>query len=275
MTSLPTSGVAVITACSAHRLDHLLNQQAFLRQRHPEVIQIVVWLDAELPPELSPAVVLHSPPGSLGFQLAAARNLGAATAISAGATLLIFLDADCLPGQDLIRRYQAAAGAHPRAVLCGPVTYLPAGFSLDTATDLSTATSPHQLRPAPAPGQTQVADYQEYALFWSLSFAVTAGTWIGIGGFDERYQGYGAEDTDFAFKFRKLQVGMYWVGGADAYHQYHPTSSPPWHNLADIVRNAGLFFDRWGEWPMLGWLKAFQEAGAVEFRDGRYQVSDV
>jgi GT2 family glycosyltransferase len=101
-------------------------------------------------------------------------------------------------------------------------------------------------------------------LFWSLSFAVTADTWLAVGGFEESYEGYGGEDTDFAFTARAAGVPLVWVGGAHAYHQYHPTSAPPWQHLDDILRNGRLFADRWGSWPMEGWLEAFAAAGAIE-----------
>ena len=49
------------------------------------------------------------------------------------------------------------------------------------------------------PGQSCEADYE---LLWSLSFALTATAWRRIGGFYDRYRGYGAEDTDFALTAR-------------------------------------------------------------------------
>lgn len=54
------------------------------------------------------------------------------------------------------------------------------------------------------------------------------------------------------------------VGGAHAYHQWHPAGSPPWRHLDDILRNGALFAERWGEWPMRGWIDSFIEGGAVE-----------
>ena len=81
--------------------------------------------------------------------------------------------------------------------------------------------------------------------------------------FDERYEGYGGEDTDFGFRLRDAGVPLVWVGGAHAYHQYHPTSVPPWQHLDDILRNGRHFAQRWGRWPMTGWLDAFERAGAI------------
>ena len=99
-------------------------------------------------------------------------------------------------------------------------------------------------------------------LFWSLSFAASAEAWRQVGGFCEDYVGYGGEDTDFAHLAWPRGLDHRWHGDARAYHQWHPVSSPPVEHLDDILRNAALFHDRWGEWPMLGWLHAFEDAGA-------------
>ncbi len=202
-----------------------------------------------------------------GLPLAAARNLGARAALDAGAQLLVFLDVDCLPGPDLVRGYAAAAAsAGSGLLLCGPVTYLqppgPPGYDLSR---LNAYDAPHPARPAPATGETVIGGRHE--LFWSLSFALDAATWDLIGGFDEAYVGYGAEDTDFAQRARAAYVGLAWVGDARAYHQYHPTQDPPLQHLDDILRNGAIFARRWGWWPMRGWLDGFERAGLIE-RDG-------
>jgi N-acetylglucosaminyl-diphospho-decaprenol L-rhamnosyltransferase len=257
-----TATTAVVTICSASRLDHVRRQQRFLASE--PVQRIVVWLDADPPPpvpavpEFAGADLVHVPPGEQGLRLAAGRNRGAERA---RADLLVFLDADCLPGPDLLSRYRAAADVEPGAPLCGPVTYLPAGVLPEHAGALPALTAPHPARPAPPAGENVPG---EHRLFWSLSFAVTARTWRTAGGFHEAYQGYGGEDTDFAFAARDAGVPLVWAGGAHAYHQHHPTSAPPWQHLDDILRNGGIFAGRWGSWPMQGWLDAFAAAGAIE-----------
>ncbi|ANI42792.1 glycosyltransferase family 2 protein [Mycolicibacterium vaccae] len=202
--------------------------------------------------------------------LAAARNAGARTALDHGAELLIFLDVDCIPSPGLIERYRSAASRrrHQDALLCGPVTYLPpagpSGYDLAT---LNRHVRPHPARPSPPDGT--VLATTEYALFWSLSFAVRRATWDRIGGFCEEYEGYGGEDTDFARCAQALDVPMRWVGGAHAFHQHHPVEDPPVRHLVDIVRNAHVYHRRWDSWPMGGWLDAFQERGLItRDRDG-------
>jgi N-acetylglucosaminyl-diphospho-decaprenol L-rhamnosyltransferase len=258
----------VISLCSDARLDHLRNQLSSVHAAAPAADRIVVWLADTPSPVLPGVTVIRVPPAEQGFRLARGRNAGAAAAIAAGADLLVFLDADCVVGPDLLDRYEAAAATHPDAVLCGPVTYLPEELPYAGITDLAAATRPHPARPAPADRETVVAEASQYKLFWSLSFALTAATWQRIGGFHDEYVGYGGEDTDFAFAMRRSGTELAWVGGAHAYHQYHPTSSPPWQHVDDILRNGRLFAERWGEWPMQGWLQQFEGAGAIEWRDG-------
>lgn len=214
------------------------------------------------------AVLLVRHPADGPLPVARARNAGATAALNAGAQLLIFLDVDCIPGASLVERYHRTAcrPTHTAALLCGPVTYLPPpgpdGYPL---AELAHRIDPHPARPAPTPGE--VIDGTDYRLFWSLSFAVTAATWQRVGGFCERYRGYGGEDTDFAQCAAAAGVPLRWVGGADAFHQFHPVSDPPVEHLEDILRNADIFHQRWGWWPMAGWLEAFTDRGLIGWDD--------
>ncbi|MCS5480355.1 glycosyltransferase family 2 protein [Corynebacterium sp. YIM 101645] len=260
------SPVTVVTLSNARRLRHVSRQAAALP---PGVRHLVIALgDADVLAEALP----DSEVLALGeFSLAGARNLGgdvAAKADPGGEGMIVFLDADCLPGPDLLDQYRLALDAHPEAVVAGPVTYLRDG---DTRTDRP---DPHPGRPNPPAGTLLFADGHDYELFWSLSFAVTTALWRSIrrifGGFDKSYTGYGAEDTDFAQHLRVRRIPLIWVGGAHAYHQWHPVSDPPWEHFHDILRNAEIFHEIWGFWPMTGWLEKFADEGALEYRDGRW-----
>jgi GT2 family glycosyltransferase len=100
-------------------------------------------------------------------------------------------------------------------------------------------------------------------LFWSLSFAITAQDWLTLDGFDEAYEGYGGEDTDFGMRLSANDGHLLWVGGAPAYHQHHEVEDPPLGHLADIVDNSNRFHARWGFFPMGGWLSAFASNGLI------------
>jgi GT2 family glycosyltransferase len=251
---------AVITIV-AGRHDHLVRQRAALDGPEHHVVVAMGEGEAEhcrrLVGDTSDVITIETQPE--GLPLARARNAGAGRALDAGAELLVFLDVDCIPAATLMERYAAAAGSTP-ALLCGPVSYLPpappAGYP---AAGLHALATPHPARPVPPDDDVQ--DGGDHALFWTLSFAVTATTWRRVGGFCEDYVGYGGEDTDFGQLAERAGVDLSWVGGAWAYHQHHPTETPPVRHLTDILRNAELFHRRWGWWPMSGWLAAFAERG--------------
>lgn len=260
-----TGATAVVTAASAARLAHVRRQQAFLDElgTDPPPVRVIAWLDEDAPPAFAGARTLHVPPGRDGLRVAAARNAAAEAALDAGAELMVFLDADCLPGPGLLPAYAGAAEATGHGLLAGPVTYLAEAERPERVIELAALTRPHPARPAPGSDRLRAGTAAEYDLFWSLSFACTPSTWREVGGFSEAYEGYGAEDTDFAWRARDRAVPLVWVGGADAYHQWHPTSSPPWQHLDAILRNGATFAARWGVWPMRGWLDAFAAEGAI------------
>ena len=258
---------AVVTI--THGRDAHLQRQRIGLALDPPALHVVVGMGEEPEPApvpgAPPVLAVSVPVPPTGLPLAAARNVGAAAAIDAGAELLVLLDVDCIPGPTLLHRYARAARATPDlSLLCGPVHYLPppppGGYPLDGLADLA---PPHPARPAPPDGQTWPED--RWSLFWSLSFAVTAGGWTGLGGFCEDYSGYGGEDTDYAVCAAAAGAGFYWVGGATAFHQHHPPARDSPARTAEIVRNATLFHRRHGWWPMAGWLSALAAAGVIEF----------
>lgn len=195
---------------------------------------------------------------SAGLPLAAARNAGRA---AASGDILVFLDVDCIPSAGLVPALAAAAAAHD-GLVCGPIRYLPAGAVRDRwrEADLLQAGILHPARDFPDGG---VRETKNPGLFWSLAFAVRAATYDRLGGFDETFSGYGAEDTDLAFRAERAGVPILFLGGPRAYHQHHPGYDPPLQHFRDIVANAARFRDRHGLWPMDGWLDGFARLGLI------------
>ena len=250
---------AVITIAHG-RHDHLAAQEAALRRSAttPDVRVVVAMDDADLPGVVPAADVVPVARVHGALPLAAARNAGVRRARDLDAELLVLLDVDCLPEPGMLGSYAAAAD-RVEGVLSGPVGYLPpAPAGGYPTTGLRSLAPPHPARPVPADGEVLAADDPD--LFWSLSFALTGRTWDRIGGFCEDFYGYGGEDTDFGHAARRAGVPSWWVGGAWAFHQHHAAGRPADH-LDDVLRNAGVFYDRWGWWPMRGWLDGFAARG--------------
>jgi GT2 family glycosyltransferase len=258
---------AAITV-AAGRHDHLQLQLAgFARStRRPDVHVVVAMGDPEIAPHCGHGVTVVELPAdpNSGLPVGRARNVGAAAALQSGADVLIFLDVDCVPSPTTVTEYETAVARHPGTLLSGIVRYLPPppradGYDLDRLGELGHA---HDARPAPSAGCVIRLDYE---LFWSVSFALDRMTWLAIGGFDEGYTGYGGEDTDFAQHARARSVPCCALGGAVVYHQWHPAPEPPLQHLTDIVHNARRFRERWGWWPMRGWLTGFANLGLVHY----------
>jgi len=250
------------------RHEHLRQQRRALRSFAPGTPHVIVAMDDRAIDEVvggeRGTSVIHVGADPLGLPLARARNVGVEAAIAGGAELIILLDVDCVPARGFVAAYEQASARAPGVLLAGPVTYLEEGTRVPPDLRLlDELRAPHEVRPDPPVGT--IARGGDHDLFWSLSCALTPATWRTVGGFHEGYVGYGAEDTDFGWAARSRGVDLVWVGGADAYHQFHPVSRPPVEHVADIVRNATTFHRRWGHWPMRGWLDEFARRDLVTF----------
>ena len=194
-----------------------------------------------------------------GLPLAAARNAGRR---AASGDVLVYLDVDCIPSAGLVSGLAAAASEHD-GLICCEIRYLPGGAVSDGWTEAGLDRVGHR-HPARLFPEAGVIPAPQPGLFWSLAFAVRAATYDRVGGFDEGFTGYGAEDTDLAFRAERAGVRVLFAGGMHAFHQHHLSCDPPLQHFSDIVANARRFHDRHGIWPMDGWLDAFAGLGLVE-----------
>ncbi len=251
--------LSVLTLVRGRR-DHLVNLIAGLNAstKQPDELVIAYMQDEPhpgLPETVFPVrtVFVQGEP----MPLAAARNRAAA---SARGEQLVFLDVDCIPSPTLIARYAGTAG---QGVRLGEVLYLPAG-AVENGVDVATLDRlgvRHPAKPAIAPDE--IRPTPNHGELWGLSFALSADDWRGAGGMDERYVGYGAEETDFAARLERAGVPMVWVGGARAWHQHHAVHVPPYQHFDAILRNATLFRATWGRWCMDYWLGQFVDRGMI------------
>ena len=252
-----------------NRTEHLVNllEGVARSAMQPDEIIVVDMSDTPVRLEGQHPLVRFERLETDGLPLAQARNHAAACAKG---ERLVFLDVDCIPMRDCLGMLSDAIGAHDRLV-CAEVRYLGPGDASgawDEATLLAKG-EVHPVRPFPAQGLAQV---DNPGLFWSLAFAIRRSTFQRIGGFDERFRGYGAEDTDFGFAARDAGLPLYFLGGALACHQYHPSFDPPLQHLEDIVANARRFREKRGFWPMAGWLDQFAALGLVEWQDDTLSI---
>ncbi len=259
------TGVSVLTLAGGRPM-HLHNMVLGLTRQHHLPVELIVAVMQDRPYTLPPApfpirqlMVAGDP-----LPLAAARNEAAR---AAGGGTLVFLDMDCIPTPTLIGDYRdALAGLD--GVLMGEVLYLPEdvatpGWSIDRFADVAVR---HADRRGPPTDSWERCD--DYRSFWSLNFAIRRSTFLATGGFDERYVGYGGEDTDFAKMLNERGVPIAWMKGGLAYHQHHPHHMPPVHHFDSVVRNAQLFEAKWGYRTMGHWLYAFRLMGLIDDRPG-------
>ena len=255
------SVITLVKNRAAH-LDRLLAGVDVSKTAPREVI-IVDMSDEPLTPRRLnvPISVVRLPTSKL--PLAAARNRGAA---AASGRYLLFLDVDCIPQSGLIGAMREALVRNDH-LICAEVRYLgPAARDLSRDAALFAASATHPHRRFPAQGMRAESNP---GLFWSLLFGLRRETFMKLNGFDELYEGYGAEDTDFGFRAAEAGVPLMFMGGTGAFHQYHGVINPPLQHLADIVQNANLFYRRWQLWPMQDWLAAFASLGLIACYDDR------
>jgi len=266
------SDVSLLTLVRG-REDHLANLIRGLgAQQHVPCELIIAYMQPEphrgLPPCPCPVVEVHVEGGPL--PLAAARNLAARRA---SGSMLVFLDVDCVPSPSLVYRYAEALETTP-GVFMGEVYYLPAlgeagmPLPLDYAW-LDTVGFPHPAKPTFSPGLERVDDHGQ---LWGLSFAIDRGTFFACGGMDERFVGYGAEETDFAATLHAHDVTLYRVSDARCYHQHHAVYRPPLHHLESIVHNAALFYAKWGRWCMEYWLEQLARAEYIRWTSDHIEI---
>ena len=265
--------VSVVTLAKG-RPDHLRNVVHGLagQGRPPAELIVAVMQDEpyELPATDFPIRQIMIADGQLPRQLpgqlplAAARN---AAARAASGEALVFLDMDCIPAPALVADY-AAGLAGSDGLLMGEVLYLPAGATRPgwCCDDLMGVAVRHSDRRGPPPeGIERCPDYR---CFWSLNFAMRRSTFLATGGFDERYLGYGGEDTDFGKALDRAGIPIAWMKGGLAFHQHHRHHMPPVHHLDSVVRNAQLFEAKWGYRTMGHWLHAFRLMGLIDDAPG-------
>lgn len=252
--------ILVIAHRRAGHLQRLLDGVQRSSMKPQEVV--IVYMDDPAPAPVESSLTvktihLRSLPGERGLPLARARNTAARNARTEN---LVFLDIDCIPSKECFAGMLRTLASQRALVMAEPRylrSALPAGAPPEDS-KLSELSESHHARS----GLPRNVPCQLHEMFWSLAFAIKSGDFSVLEGFSEEYEGYGAEDTDFAFKARESNLPVVFIRET-VFHQHHGVFKPPLNHFSQIVENAQRFRHRWGTWPMEGWLAAFASMDLV------------
>ncbi len=281
--TLKILSVSVITTCYG-RNRHLYNLLSSLANGSMQPAEVIIVNDDAEPERLAEydlnlikiATTENGLSDNASFDIGRNRNLGAA---KASYDALIFLDVDCIIAPTFIEQLTAKLQRHSDALLMGQPRYLTRPLKDDESIRLQQGTLPSDhldelsvfnpyrdnfVEIDQVKTDNTIKQTQDYGAFWSLCFAIMRDQFDQIGGFDTSYVGYGAEDTDFAFMARKLNIDFYLTNDV-IYHQQHSVYRPPLNHLDSIVINANRFFDKWQHWSMAGWLAEFADMGIIDW----------
>ncbi len=189
--------------------------------------------------------------------LAAARNLGAEHCRT---EQIVFLDVDCIPEKDFCEKMVSASISETGLIMGTPRYML---GQIEIGTEIEECLDNSIFHPS-RPLVNGIMKEDCYEMFWSLCFSISKELFEHIGGFDDCFKGYGAEDTDFALEAKKAGIPFY-ISDAVVYHQQHPVYIPPLNHLEPIVKNCNFFFSKWGYWPMADCLTEFVGMGYIQW----------
>ena len=202
----------------------------------------------------------------LGYRAGAARNSGARLAT---APVLAFLDTGCLAGPGFLRHHLAGHGddAIHHAVM-GPAYGYNPGEPVPGLAEALDQFPPEEVI-ARFEGDPVFQDFRYPALlecdfdpnrraipwnlFFSSNFSVRADDFWAVGGYDERFHGFGFEDLELGF--RLFRRGMPFLDTQDAWIIEWPHERDMEANYKEALINQDRFLEKYQE-PVveIGWM---------------------
>ncbi len=206
----PTPSVTVVIPHFDQAAQLAMTLDAVGRQTLGELDVVVADDGSAEVPALPEGVRLVRQP-DLGFRAAAARNLGARTS---DADVLVFLDADTVPEPGFVSALVRHVAACPDVLAVGRRRHA------DLSGDGEELTEPRWLRDGYAASRDLLdADGRSFRYVISAVLACRRSLFEDLGGFDERFVGYGGEDWDLAYRA--------WNAGAVLVHE---PDAVAWHD---------------------------------------------
>ncbi|MEQ3553411.1 glycosyltransferase [Pseudonocardia nematodicida] len=241
----PRVGVVV---CHYRQPDALARTVAALHRQTLRPVSVVVADDGS--PEPPDAAALAGPvPVSVvtqpdrGFRAAAARNRGAA---AADGDVLVFLDADTVPEPGFVAALTARIAACPDVLAVGRRRHADLSGSAPGADPAAAPRLPEPVWLADGYRRTRDlldAGPGDWRLVISAVLGMHRRLFDDLGGFDERYVGYGGEDWDLAYRA--------WNNGALLVHE---PAAVAWHDGPDWAGRPEAAEGKEGERMRLGAL---------------------
>ena len=149
---------------------------------------------------------------------------------------------------------EAHLRAHKAAELAGSTTVVVGRVaSYDNRTATEDAGSAAQDRPWAEPaGDMRDEELDRFSrtlentclpwrLAWTANLSVDAKVFASVGGFDERFTGWGAEDMELAYRLHRFGARFCWSDEACAVECPHPRDMPS--NIVSNRRNQQLFYE--------------------------------
>ncbi|GAA4559108.1 glycosyltransferase [Pseudonocardia xishanensis] len=223
---VPEPRVSVVV-CHYEQPAQLARTLAALGRQTLRPNEIVVADDGSRhPPEPGPGVRVVTQPDH-GFRAAAARNLGARHTTG---EVLVFLDADTVPEPGFLAALTRTVARCPDALAVGRRRHADLG---GLPLDADPATAPRLPEPAwltegyRASRDLLDADGRSFRYVISALTALRRSLFDELGGFDERFVGYGGEDWDLGYRA--------WNAGAVLVHERDAVG---WHDGPDWAGRA-------------------------------------